>query len=87
MHSKQVPTATDVLPPGTLGASHQVSVPRLMRPDEVATYLDVSERTLERWRICGEGPRYINLSRKVIRYTAQHLVEFLEQRVKDNTAQ
>ena len=32
---------------------------------EAADYLDLSPRTLERYRVTGEGPRFIKLGRRV----------------------
>lgn len=82
--SPQVP---DLIDPAVLAQTDTVEVPRLLRPDQVAEYLHISERTLERWRMCGEGPQYLSLSKKLIRYAAEHLREFLAGRVKANTAQ
>ncbi|MGC2855907.1 helix-turn-helix transcriptional regulator [Novispirillum sp. DQ9] len=59
---------------------------RLLRPEEVAQILGVSERTLERWRMEGSGPRYLSLSRKVVRYEAGDLRTFLDDRGRSNTA-
>ena len=41
---------------------------RLLTPADVATMLGIGVRTLERWRCTGEGPRFVALSRKSIRY-------------------
>lgn len=59
---------------------------RLLRPEDVAQILGVSERTLERWRMEGSGPRYLSLSRKVVRYEAGDLRTFLDDRGRSNTA-
>lgn len=59
---------------------------RLLRPEDVAQILGVSERTLERWRMEGSGPRYLSLSRKVVRYEAGDLRAFLDDRGRSNTA-
>ena len=58
----------------------------LLTPAQVADMLTVSERTLERWRMTGEGPEYVALSRKVVRYDAGALAAFVEGRRRVNTA-
>ncbi|WP_201722701.1 AlpA family transcriptional regulator [Caulobacter sp. BP25] len=58
----------------------------LLTPAQVADMLTVSERTLERWRMTGEGPEYVALSRKVVRYDAVALATFVEARRRINTA-
>ncbi len=63
------------------------TIPRLLRPAEVADVLGVSERTLERWRMDGEGPQFISMSRKTIRYSAGAVEDFIDGRLKENTAQ
>ncbi len=63
------------------------AIPKLFSPAEVAASLGVTERTLERWRIIGEGPRYIKLTRSTVRYTMQDIANFISTRFKANTAQ
>jgi excisionase family DNA binding protein len=51
---------------------------RLLRPDEVATRLGVSERTLERWRATGQGPAHLVLfPGRIVRYRAEAIVDYL----------
>jgi hypothetical protein len=40
----------------------------LLTQREAASVLRLSERTLERWRVAGIGPRFIRLPRRSIRY-------------------
>jgi predicted DNA-binding transcriptional regulator AlpA len=61
--------------------------PRLLLPTEVAALLGVGVRTLERWRSTGEGPRYIRLSRKTIRYQDASVQAFIASSDRANTAQ
>ena len=63
------------------------SVPKLLTPEQVATLLGVTERTLERWRMTGDGPPYVGLTRRTVRYSEAALIAFVAARVKENTAQ
>ena len=51
--------------------------PRLSTTREVAEWLSLSPRTLERCRVTGEGPRYRKVERRV-RYTPEDLVLWLD---------
>lgn len=62
-------------------------MPRLLTPQEVGDMLGLTERTLERWRIIGEGPRYAKLSRSTVRYSATDVAAFISVRLKANTSQ
>jgi len=62
-------------------------MPRLLTPQEVGEMLGLTERTLERWRIIGEGPRYAKLSRSTVRYSATDVAAFISVRLKANTSQ
>lgn len=59
----------------------------LLTPKEAADILQVSEFTLERWRRTGDGPPYVRLSSRAIRYRAAELVAFIEAHMTRNTAE
>lgn len=63
------------------------AMPALLKPKDVADLLAVSERTLERWRITGGGPRFVRLGSKVVRYTGEEVEAFVVARVKAHTGQ
>jgi hypothetical protein len=63
------------------------SMPKLLTPNQVATALGVTERTLERWRMRGGGPPYVSLTRRTVHYSKQPLAALVSARVKENTAQ
>lgn len=46
---------------------------RTMNTAAAAEYLDVSEATLKRWRQAGEGPKFIRLGKKLIKYRQSDL--------------
>ena len=58
----------------------------LMTPAEAASFLSITPKVLERWRGIGEGPSFVRLSRKSIRYRREDVEEFVTQRVKDAVA-
>jgi hypothetical protein len=62
-------------------------MPKLLTPEQVAKALSVTERTLERWRLTGEGPPFVRLTRSTVRYSQAALAVFVASRVKENAAQ
>ena len=65
----------------------QVRLARLLSPSEAAEALGVTVSTLERWRCNGNGPRFVRASSRVVRYRADDLVGFIEERIVSSTAQ
>lgn len=51
---------------------------RPWKEDQAATYLNVSQKTLQQWRFYGRGPAYLKLGRSV-RYLQSDLDNFLSQ--------
>jgi hypothetical protein len=51
-----------------------------------AKYLNVSPRTLQRWRVQGCGPKFVKLGKKV-GYTERDLVAFVESRRRQSTSE
>lgn len=49
----------------------------LLRPDDAARRLGLTARTLELWRRCGRGPRWVRLTSRVIRYPVDALDEWI----------
>ena len=49
----------------------------LMTPEEVARMLRVHPQTLRRWRMDNDGPPWIAVSERVIRYKADDVSEWL----------
>ena len=62
-------------------------MPELVNPKQAAALLSVTERTLERWRIAGDGPPFVRLTRGTVRYSMPALAAFVASRVKKNTGQ
>ena len=74
-------------PPKVAAAAASPGVSRLLERKEVADRLAVSERILKRWRITGERPSYLSITRATVRYTAEAVDGFLAGRAKASTAQ
>ena len=78
--SRQHPPAQQ---PATLNLC--AGLPRLFKPGEVSVLLGVGVRTLELWRQTGDGPRFVKLGPKLIRYREEDLAMFLSKAVQTNT--
>jgi predicted DNA-binding transcriptional regulator AlpA len=60
--------------------------PALLMPQDVAAQLGVSRKALERWRCTGEGPRFVRLGHKTVRYRSEDIDAFIGARVMASTA-
>jgi Helix-turn-helix domain len=60
---------------------------RLLTPNEAADYLGVTEKFLENWRGAGEGPAFIKLSPRCVRYAPEDLDKHIEISRRRSTAQ
>jgi hypothetical protein len=58
----------------------------LLAPPAVADLLQVTTKVLERWRGTGDGPRFVRLTRKTIRYRLGDVEGFIAARVRSSTA-
>ena len=58
----------------------------LLTPQEAAARLRANIRTLERWRMNGEGPRFVKLGLRVF-YRPADLDAFIERNVRSGTGQ
>ncbi|KAA2213203.1 helix-turn-helix transcriptional regulator [Teichococcus oryzae] len=60
--------------------------PPLLTPEDVAARLGVSRKALERWRCTGDGPRFVRLGHKTVRYRHQDIETFISARIVASTA-
>ena len=58
----------------------------LLTGSEAADVLRLSERTMERHRVTGTGPRFVRLGRS-IRYRRQDLIDHLDRHVHRSTSE
>ena len=59
---------------------------RLLRQEEAAAILNLTPRCLENWRHRGEGPKFIRISGRCIRYRQSDLEAWIEERVRTSTS-
>jgi len=59
----------------------------LLTQREAALVLRLSERTLERWRVQGTGPRFVRLPGGSIRYRQQDIEADVAARVVTSTSE
>jgi len=57
----------------------------LLRDTEVATLIGVTRKTLENWRHSGNGPEFLKLGHKVVRYHPETLEIWLAKRKRTST--
>ena len=58
----------------------------LVRQEEAAALLSVTARCMENWRHRGEGPKFVKISARCIRYRHIDLKEWIEQRIRSSTS-
>ncbi len=63
-------------------------MPQLLTETEAADYLGVSPRTLSNWRTRGgEGPDYVKVGAKTVRYDLEDLKEYIAARRQNSTSE
>jgi len=60
---------------------------RLYTPEEASDYLGVAQQTLAHWRRRQNGPKYVLLSARCVRYAETALREWVEGRTQASTAE
>ena len=59
---------------------------RLLSESQAARHLAVSPRTLRNWRTRGNGPKFVKVSARCIRYRVKDLSEWTERRTRRSTS-
>ena len=54
---------------------------------QAAIYLNISARTLEKYRCTGGGPTYANYGPRAVRYAIPHLDEWKNARLRNSTSE
>ena len=60
---------------------------RLINEIDAADYLGLSERTLQKWRVTGGGPRFVKVSGRMVRYRRRDLMDWSEARLRAHTSE
>ena len=53
---------------------------------QAGVYLDVTSRKMQKWRQDGDGPPYIRLSARCVKYTRARLKRYADERLRTSTA-
>jgi predicted DNA-binding transcriptional regulator AlpA len=61
-------------------------IPTLLTEQQAAEVLTIKVKTLQKWRVCGGGPKFIKLGRAV-RYDSHSLLEFVREHTLASTAE
>jgi predicted site-specific integrase-resolvase len=62
------------------------AIMRLLTEQEAADILNISARTLEAWRMRGDGPMFVRLRGHAIRYRRDDLEKFIAAGVRVSTS-
>lgn len=57
-----------------------------LNTNQTAELLLISPRTLEGWRLTGEGPAYTKAGRRVL-YNQENVLDWLEERYRHSTSE
>lgn len=59
----------------------------ILRPPEAALYIGLSESTLAKQRLRGDGPRYVKLGSRAVGYSINELDAYLEACTRSSTSE
>ena len=60
---------------------------QLLTEKEAAELICYSRRALQNWRVRGGGPKYVKVSARSIRYQRRDVLDWIDERKQNNTAQ
>ena len=58
----------------------------LLTENDAAAYLKLTARALQAWRYRGDGPQYVRISARAIRYRPEDLESWIEERLRTSTS-
>jgi predicted DNA-binding transcriptional regulator AlpA len=59
---------------------------RILKTPDAALYVGAGIPTMEKWRLTGEGPRFVRLGPRAIGYDIQDLDAWIESRKRQSTS-
>jgi hypothetical protein len=68
------------------GSRNTFDLHALLAEDDAAKFLGYSQKSLQRWRIQGGGPKFVKVSQRSIRYRKLDLITWSEERVRTSTS-
>jgi predicted DNA-binding transcriptional regulator AlpA len=60
---------------------------RILKTADAAAYIAVGKPTLEKWRLTGEGPRFVRLGARSVGYDVHDLDAWVEARKRKSTSE
>ena len=81
--------ATAPLPESAPGSPESLNLdPDALASEQLAAgFLGVTPRALQKWRMTGDGPRYVRISSRCVRYRRRDLVEWAQAHLKVSTSE
>tara|TARA_E500000305_G_scaffold109307_1_gene113936 strand:+ start:2864 stop:3109 length:246 start_codon:yes stop_codon:yes gene_type:complete len=67
-------------------SEHLDNLDSLLNERDAADLLGLSDRTLQKWRVCGGGPVFIKIGGKSVRYQRRDLIVWINARKQANTS-
>jgi predicted DNA-binding transcriptional regulator AlpA len=62
-----------------------MTAPALLTPKDAAAFLQLSEKTLEKWRSKGTGPKFRRMGHRTVRYSQDDLLNWPGMASTSNT--
>lgn len=66
--------------------AHNDYLDGLLSEEEAAEFLGYSKRALQNWRHRGDGPPFIRISERAVRYRRRDLIEWCESLMEESTS-
>jgi len=60
---------------------------RLVDERQAAAFLGYTVRALQNWRLRGNGPRFVKVSSRSVRYRRRDLLAWIEERLRSHTSE
>jgi predicted DNA-binding transcriptional regulator AlpA len=67
--------------------NNQTEIKTLMDSEQAAKVLNLSKRTLEAFRVRGNGPKYVKISARCVRYRLDDLNKWINERITTSTSE
>jgi predicted DNA-binding transcriptional regulator AlpA len=58
----------------------------LYTENQVSQLLGYTPRALQKWRITGDGPKFVKVSQRSIRYRKIDILQWIEERIRTSTS-